>query len=82
MAKLVNNIAKLVEAKQDEIQQKTGKRPSQVKIAAYMDIAPSTLSAYITDKRTQIDLKTWQAMVDYFGVPGHEIFDMLPDNEA
>jgi hypothetical protein len=81
MAKWVNNIAKLVQAKQDEIERKTGKRPSQVKIAAYMDVAPSTLSAYITEKRTQIDMKVWQAMVDYFGVPGHEIFDMLPDDE-
>jgi predicted transcriptional regulator len=81
MAKLVNNVAKLVEAKQNEIEKKTGKRPSQVKIAAYMDVAPSTLSAYITDKRTQIDVNTWQAMVDYFGVRGDEIFNMLPDED-
>jgi hypothetical protein len=80
VAKFVNNLAKLIEAKQQEIEQKTGKRPSQAKIAAYMDVAPSTLSAYITDKRTQIDLKSWQAMVDYFGVPGDQIFNMLPDD--
>jgi predicted transcriptional regulator len=82
MAKLVNNVAKLVEAKQAEIERKTGKRPSQVKIAAYMDVAPSTLSAYITEKRSQIDVKVWQAMVDYFGVRGDEIFNMLPDEES
>jgi hypothetical protein len=81
MTKFINNVAKLVEAKQDEIERKTGKRPSQVKIAAYMDVAPSTLSAYITEKRTQIDVKVWQAMVNYFGVRGDEIFNMLPDED-
>jgi hypothetical protein len=25
--------------------------------------------------------KVWQAMVDYFGVRGDEIFNMLPDEE-
>jgi hypothetical protein len=29
----------------------------------------------------QIDLKTWQAMVNYFGVRDDEIFNMLPDEE-
>jgi hypothetical protein len=30
---------------------------------------------------TTIDVKVWQAMVDYFGVRGDEIFNMLPDEE-
>jgi hypothetical protein len=82
VAKFENKLSILVRAKQDEIEKQTGKRPSQSDIAFYMDVAPSTLSAYITNKRFQIDVRTWQAMVDYFGVPGHELFDVLPDDEA
>ena len=81
MAKFANKLSELIRAKQDEMEKQTGERPSQSDIAFYMDIAPSTLSAYITNKRLQIDVRTWQAMVDYFGVPGHEIFDVLPGED-
>jgi hypothetical protein len=80
VAKFTNKLSMLIKAKQDEIEKQTGNRPSQSDIATYMDIAPSTLSAYITNKRFQIDVRTWQAMVDYFGIQGHEIFDVLPDD--
>ena len=82
MAKFVNRLGYLIRIKQAEIELKTGHRPSQSDIATYMNIAPSTLSAYITKKRMQIDVKSWQAMVDYLGVSGDQIFNVVPDDEA
>ena len=82
MAKIINNLPKLIRAKQDRMEKETGRRPSQSDIATYMGIAPSTLSAYITNKRSQVDFGTWQAMVDYFDVSGDEIFNVLPDDKG
>jgi transcriptional regulator with XRE-family HTH domain len=81
MAVVTNNLRVLVEQKQNKIQEQTGKRPTQTDIASAMGIASSTLSAYMMGKRDNISLKSWQSMVDYFGVPGHEIFDLKPNSQ-
>ena len=80
MARVINNVSTLIKAKQDEIEKQTGKRPSQSDLATYMGVAPSTLSAYVSKKRLQVDFGTWQAMVDYLGVPGDQIFNVVPDD--
>jgi hypothetical protein len=81
MAKVINNVSTLVKAKQDEIEKQTGKRPSQSDLATYIGVAPTTLSAYVSKKRSQVDFGTWQAMVDYFGVSGEKIFNVVPDDK-
>jgi hypothetical protein len=80
MAKIINNVSALIKAKQDEIEKQTGERPSQTDLATYMRVAPSTLSAYINKKRSQVDFGTWQAMVEFFGVSGEKIFNVVLDD--
>ena len=40
-----------------------------------------TFSHYKNQKIESINWEIWQKMVKYFGVPGHEIFDVLLDDE-
>ena len=78
----VNRLKALIQEKQAEHRKRTGKNLPQHMIAVELDIDPSTLSEYINNKVASVNWNVWQRMVNYFGVPGHEIFDMLPDDET
>ena len=78
----VNRLKTLIREKQAEHKKQTGKFLQQHVIAVGMGIDPATLSEYMNDKIGSVNWDLWQRMVNYFGVPGHEIFDMLPDEEA
>jgi hypothetical protein len=80
--KIVNNLPKLLKAMQEKYQAEHNTLLSEVQMAVYMGINPVTLSHYKHGKIESINWEIWQKMVKYFGVPGHEIFDVLLDDEA
>jgi hypothetical protein len=80
--KLVNNLAKLIKEKQEKHQVETNTTLSEVQIAVYMGVSPVTLSHYKNGKIESVRWDVWQKMVRYFGVQGHEIFDVLLDDEG
>jgi hypothetical protein len=79
--KLINNLPKLIKEKQERHQAETNTTLSEVQIAVYMGVNPVTLSHYKNGKIESVRWDVWQKMVRYFGVPGHEIFDVLLDDE-
>jgi hypothetical protein len=79
--KLVNNLPQLIKTKQEKHRTETGTDMTEVQMAVYMGINPATLSHYKNGKIESINWDVWQKMVKYFGVPGHEIFDVLLDEE-
>jgi hypothetical protein len=80
--KIVNNLPKLLKAMQEKHQAETNTFLSEVQIAVFMGINPLTLSNYKHGKIESVNWEVWQKMVKYFGVPGHEIFDVLLDDEG
>jgi hypothetical protein len=78
----VNRLKALIEKKQAQHKELTGKKLPQHIIAYELDLDPSTLSEYINSKSASVNWDVWQRMVNYFGVEGHEIFDMTPDEKG
>jgi hypothetical protein len=78
----VNNLAKLIKAKQEQVKAEKNIDISEVQIAVAMGINPATLSHYKNSKVESVNWEVWHKLAAYFGVPGHEIFDVLPDEEA
>ena len=79
--KIVNNLPKLIKAKQDEYREKNNAELAELYIAVGIGINPTIFSHYKNQKIESINWEIWQKMVKYFGVPGHEIFDVLLDDE-
>jgi DNA-binding XRE family transcriptional regulator len=77
--KLVNNLPKLIKAKQDEYKAENNAELTELYIAVGIGINPTTLSHYKNGKIESVNWEIWQKLVKYFGVPGHEIFDVLLD---
>jgi DNA transposition AAA+ family ATPase len=75
----VNRLKALIRQKQTEYKKQTGKYLQQHAIAVEIGVDPATLSEYMNDKLKYVHWDIWQRMVNYFGVQGHEIFDMTPD---
>ena len=80
--KLVNNLPQLIKAKQEKHRTENNTDLTEVQMAVYMGINPATLSHYKNGKIESINWEVWQKMVKYFAVPGHEIFDVLLDDEG
>jgi hypothetical protein len=80
--RIVNNLPKLIKAKQDEHRANTNTELAELYIAVGIGINPVTFSHYKNQKVESINWEIWQKMAKYFGVPGHEIFDVLLDDEA
>jgi hypothetical protein len=78
--KLVNNLPQLLKAKQEKHRAENNTDLTEVQMAVYMGINPATLSHYKNNKIESINWDVWQKMVKYFGVHGHEIFDVLLDD--
>ena len=78
----VNRLKTLIREKQAEHKRQTGKHLPQNVIAVELGIDPATLSLYMNDKSGSISWDIWQRMIDYFGVQGHEIFDVTPTDDA
>jgi len=79
--RVVNNLSQLIKAKQDEYREKNNAELAELYIAVGIGINPTTFSHYKNGKVESINWEIWQKMAKYFGVPGHEIFDVLPDDE-
>jgi hypothetical protein len=78
----VNRLKALIREKQAQHKEQTGKKLPQHIIAYELGLDPSSLSEYINNRFASVSWDVWQRMVNYFGVEGHEIFDMTPDNDA
>jgi DNA transposition AAA+ family ATPase len=77
-----NRLKTLIREKQAEYKRQTGKHLPQNVIAVELGIDPATLSLYMNDKSGSITWEIWQSLADYFGVQGHEIFDVTPRDDA
>jgi hypothetical protein len=75
--RIVNNLPKLIKAKQEQHKAENNTDLSELLIAVGIGINPVTLSHYKNQKLESVNWEIWQKMVRYFGVPGHEIFDVL-----
>jgi hypothetical protein len=80
--RIVNNLAKLLQDKRQKHQAEHGTDLSEIQMAVYMGINPATLSHYKNMKVESVNWEIWQKMAKYFGVSGHEIFDVLLDDEG
>jgi hypothetical protein len=78
---IVNNLPELIKAQQDKYYNEHNKELTELYIAVAIGINPTTLSHYKTGKVDSVNWDVWQKMVAYFGVPGHEIFDVLLDED-
>jgi DNA-binding XRE family transcriptional regulator len=79
--KLVNNLPKLMKLKQEQYKAENNADLTEVHMAIQIGVSPVTLSHYKNGKIESVRWDVWQKMVKYFGVPGHEIFDVLLDDE-
>jgi hypothetical protein len=79
--RIVNNLPKLIKEKQAQHKAENNTDLAELYIAVGIGINPITLSHYKNQKVESVNWEVWQKMVKYFGVPGHEIFDVLLDDE-
>lgn len=73
---IVNRLPELIKAKQTEYKEKNDKDLSEVEIAVAIGVNPATLSRYKNAKVDSVNWDVWRKLCDYFGVEGHEIFDI------
>jgi hypothetical protein len=78
----VNRLKALIQEKQAKHRQETGRNLPQHIIAVELGLDPSSLSEYINNKFASVSWDVWQRFADYFGVQGHEIFDVTPTDNA
>lgn len=76
---MVNRLGQFVKNEQERLSKELGRDVTQVEIAVRMEINPTTLSRYINSKPDSINWDIWKKLSDYFGVSGHELFDVLPE---
>ena len=81
MAK-VNRLKSLIREKQAKYKKETGKHLPQSVIAVTLGIDPATLSLYMNDKSGSITWEIWQQLANFLDVPGHEIFDVIPEKDT
>jgi hypothetical protein len=79
--RIVNNLPRLIEAKKAQYRAEHNAELTEVRIAVESGVNPATFSAYKNTKGESINWDVWQKLAVYFGVAGHEIFDVLPDEE-
>lgn len=77
----VNQLKTLIREKQAKHKKQTGKHLPQNVIAVALGIDPATLSLYMNDKSGSISWEIWQNLVNYLGVSGDKIFNVIPDEE-
>lgn len=78
----VNRLPELIEAKKKEYQDKNGKLLKDMEIALQAGVDPATLSRYKKGKVDSVNWEVWHKLCDYFGVEGHEIFDIQNSNRT
>jgi hypothetical protein len=78
----VNRLKILVREKQAKYKEQHGKNLPQHIIAVELGLDPATLSEYMNSKVGSVSWEMWQRFADYFGVQGHEIFDVTPRDDA
>jgi hypothetical protein len=77
----VNNMPRLIEIKKEEYRAKHNTELTEVVMAVQAGLNPATFSHYKNSKVDSVNWEVWHKLAAYFGVPGHEIFDVLPDDE-
>jgi hypothetical protein len=77
----VNQLKTLIRQKQAEYKKQNGKHLPQHVIAVEIGVDPATLSEYMNDKLASVNWEIWQRLVNYFGISGDEIFNVVPDDE-
>ena len=78
----VNRLKILVREKQAEYKKRNGKNLPQHIIAVELGLDPATLSEYMNNKVGSVSWEMWQRFANYFNVLGHEIFDVIPENDT
>ena len=78
----VNRLKTLIREKQAKHREETGRNLPQHIMAVELGLDPATLSEYINNKVASVSWDVWQRMVNYFGVEGHEIFDVTPTDTS
>jgi transcriptional regulator with XRE-family HTH domain len=77
-----NRLKTLIREKQAEYKKQHGKHLPQHIIAAELGVDPATLSEYMNNKIASVNWDIWQRIANYFGIPGYEIFNVMPDDEV
>ena len=78
----VNRLKTLIREKQAKHRKETGRNLPQHVMAVELGLDPATLSEYINNKVASVNWELWQKFADYFGVQGHEIFDVTPTDDT
>jgi hypothetical protein len=78
----VNRLKMLIREKQAKHREETGRNLPQHIMAVELGLDPATFSEYINSKTASVSWEMWQRFADYFGVQGHEIFDVTPRDDA
>ena len=79
--RIVNHLPDLIKAKQERYLKENNKELTELLIAVGIGINPTTLSHYKNLKKASINWEVWVKLAEYFEVSGHEIFDIVPDDE-
>jgi DNA-binding XRE family transcriptional regulator len=80
--KIVNNLPRLIKLKQEQYRTENNADLTEVHMAINIGVNPATFSHYKNGKVDSINWEIWQKLVKYFGVQGHEIFDVLLDDDT
>jgi transcriptional regulator with XRE-family HTH domain len=75
----VNNLKTLIEDYKANNRREDGSRFTQNDIASMAEVDPATLSRYINNQINSVNLEVWQKLSDFFGVPGEQIFRVIPN---
>ena len=78
----VNRLKMLIREKQAEYKKRNGKHLPQHVIAVELGLDPATLSEYMNGRVGSVNWELWQKFANYFDVPGHEIFDVIPEKDT
>jgi hypothetical protein len=78
--KIVNNLPQLIKDKQDQYRDAHNAELTELHITVAMGINATTLSHYKNMKVNSFNWEIWQRLVNYFGVSGDKIFNVIPDD--
>jgi transcriptional regulator with XRE-family HTH domain len=76
---IVNNLKMLIRDYQKRNKRLDGSEPTQEEIAKDAQINVTTLSRYANNQINSVNFEIWQKLSDFFGVPGEQIFRVIPN---
>ena len=75
----VNNLKYLIREYQKANKNEDGSEPTQAQIAEKAKLDATTLSRYANNQINSVNIEIWQKLADFFGVPGEQIFRIIPN---